>query len=132
MKTTLLATAAVLAFGVASLAPAYAEGEGNGEPFPGPSVQLTTRPTTFQNQYAARDVGAAQYPNVTGRPGTDLPGLAQNEVLPAQGNETIVQTANSLPRGFEDGTVAYAQAQSVHNWMVAHNQVAATSSYASR
>jgi len=31
-----------------------------------------------------------------------------------------VQTANSLPASFEEGTVAYAQANQVRNWMLAH------------
>lgn len=34
-------------------------------------------------------------------------------VLPAGGSEGAVQTAASLPGGFSDGTVAYAQAQSI-------------------
>ena len=126
---TLFAAVAALALGAASV-PAYAEG--NFEPFPGPSVALTTQHSAFQSQYATRDVGSAQYPNVTGRPGTNLSGLAQDELLPEQGQNRIVQTANSLPRGFEEGTVEYTEAQSVHNWIVAHNQAAPSSSYASR
>ena len=132
MRTTLFAAVAALALGAASVVPAYAEGEGNFEPFPGPSVALATQHPAFQSQYAARDVGSAQYPNMTGRPGTNLRGLAEDELLPEQAQNQIVQTANSLPRGFEDGTVAYTQAMSVHNWMVAHNQVAPSTGYASR
>ena len=132
MRNTLFAAVAALALGAASLVPAYAEGEGNGNPFPGPSVALSAQHQAFHGQYASRDVGSAQYPNVTGRPGTNLRGLAEDELLPEQGQNRIVQTANSLPRGFEDGTVEFTQAQSVHNWMVAHNQAAPSSSYASR
>ena len=31
-----------------------------------------------------------------------------------------MQTANSLPAHFDEGTVAYAQANRIHNWMLAH------------
>lgn len=40
-------------------------------------------------------------------------------VLPANGSEGAVQTAASLPSGFSDGTVAYAQAQSVARYLAA-------------
>ena len=124
MKTTLLAAAAVLSLGMASLAPAFAEGEGNGEPFPGPSVTLAQNAgPAYSYGYGHRDVGSAQYPDVAGNPGTHLTALGHAPVLPAQSNEAPIQTANSLPRGFEDGTVAYAQAQSMNAWVVAHNHV---------
>ncbi len=145
MKTLFLAAAAV-AFSLGA-APAFA-GEGNGDPFPF-SVQgqatrtyaapqqfsdtgsnaypnVTGRPGTglvnpagSQPQFA--DTGSNAYPNVVGRPGSDLPSLA-GDVLPTNGSEGTVQTANSLPSHFEEGTVAYAQATRVHNWMVAHAQ----------
>ena len=113
MRTTLLA--AVALFGL-SLAPALA-GEGNGDPFPGNFGTLTITQTLPQ----VADTGSAAYPDVTGRPGSDLPSL-QAEVLPPNGNgQGAIQTANSLPRGAEEGTVAYAQARSVHAWMLAHS-----------
>ena len=113
MKTTLLAAAAV--FGLL-LAPAFA-GEGNGDPFPGNYGTMTTTQSLPQ----VADTGSQAYPDLTGRPGSDLPSL-QAEVLPSNGNgEGAVQTANSLPRGAEEGTVAYAQARSVHVWMLAHS-----------
>ena len=112
MKTTFLTVAAL--FGLA-LVPAFA-GEGNGNPFPGNFGTLTTTQTFPQ----VADTGSNAYPDITGRPGSDLPSLMA-EVLPANGSEGAVQTANSLPRGAEEGTVAYAQARSVQTWMLAHS-----------
>jgi hypothetical protein len=99
MKTTLLTATALLGL---ALAPALA-GEGNGNPFPGNFGALTTTRTLPQ----VADTGSQAYPDLTGRPGSDLPSLMA-EVLPANGSEGAVQTANSLPRGAEEGTVAYA------------------------
>ena len=113
MKMTILAAIAVLSFG---LAPAMA-GEGNGEPFFNNAGSITTRTGLTAPQVA--DTGSAAYPNLAGRPGSDLPRLAGN-VLPSNGSESAVQTANSLPARFEEGTVAYAQANRIHNWMLAH------------
>ncbi len=110
MKSLFAAT--IVALGL-SLAPAMA-GEGNGEPFPNYSGSYTT---TAAPRYA--DTGSAAYPNIAGRPGSNLPSLA-GDVLPTNGSESVVQTANSLPSHFEEGTVAYAQATQIHNWMVAH------------
>ena len=125
-KFTLLAAAAVFSFGAAAITPAFA-GEGPGAPVPAQSFSSTRLP-----HQVARDVGQNQYPDVVGRPGANLSAaLGNDQVLPAVGNEQPVQTANSLPRGFEAGTVTYAQAQSVDRWMVAHNQ-AAPNSYAAR
>ena len=113
MKTILLTAAAL--FGLA-LAPALA-GEGNGDPFPGNYGTVITTQALPQ----VADTGSQAYPDLTGRPGSDLPSL-QAEVLPANGNgEGAIQTANSLPRGAEEGTVAYAQARSIHTWMLAHS-----------
>ena len=125
MRTTLLA-AAVLSLGLASLAPAYAEGEGNGEPFASPNVTLAQNAGpayTDGYSYGHRDVGSARYPDVAGNPGTTLTALGNDQMLPAQSNEASIQTANSLPGGFEDGTVAYAQAQSMNTWVLAHSHV---------
>ena len=113
MKITILAAAAVMSLG---LAPAIA-GEGTGEPFPNNAGAVTTQTALTGSQTA--DTGSAAYPNFAGRPGSDLPRLAGN-VLPASGSEGAIQTANSLPAHFEEGTVAYAQATHVQNWMLAH------------
>ena len=115
---TIIAAVAVLGL---SFAPAFAA-EGNSEPFPN---NETTAGTRIIRQAQAADVGSAQYPNVVGRPGSNLSRLA-GDVLPTNGSEGVVQTSNSLPRGFEEGTVTYAQAQSVNNWMLAHNQAGLT------
>lgn len=117
MKTTTLIAAALISFGIASsVAPAFA-GEGNGAPFDSSSYAVTrlSRPA-----YALRDVGSAQYPNTVGRPGSNLARLGNDQVLPVEANEGAIQTANSLPNGFEDGNVTYATAAKINGWMVAH------------
>ena len=113
MRNALLAALAALSF--ASL-PAFA-GDGTGEPFPNSAGAVTTQ--TFLSGSQIADTGSAAYPNFAGRPGSDLPRLAGN-ILPTSGSEGAIQTANSLPAHFEEGTVAYAQAKSVQNWMLAH------------
>ena len=114
MKHLFIAAAVAFSLGVA---PAIA-GEGNGEPFPNTVSGFTARTDAATQRYA--DTGSAAYPSVAGRPGSNLPGLA-GDLLPINGSEGAVQTANSLPARFEEGTVAYAQATSVRNWMLAHN-----------
>ena len=122
----IIAVIAALGIGAFSLGPAFA-GEGNGEPFDNNAAVLPTRTANLfpARSYAGPDVGSNSYPHVAGRPGANLTAL-DNEVLPANGSQGPVQTANSLPRGFEEGTVAYAQARSVHNWMMAHSGAAAS------
>lgn len=110
MKTTLLATAFALT--LAAAAPAFA-GEGNGNPFPNNAGPLATVATVQPTRVA--DVGSEALINPVGRPGTQLATLS-NEVVPVAGSEALVQTANSLPAGFEVGTVAYARAQSINRY----------------
>lgn len=98
MKTTLLALAAL----TIAAAPSFA-GEGNGEPF----AYRTPGVATYVGQQAA-DVGSAAYPDMTGRPGTQLI-LATADLVPQTGSEAPVQTANSLPAGAAQGNTAYAQ-----------------------
>lgn len=112
MKTLILA-AAIL--GLAAPAAFAAEGQGN------PFHYDTIVGTSLARQAQAPDVGSAQYPNIVGRPGSNLPRLAA-ATLPTDGSEGAVQTANSLPIGAEEGTVTYVQAQSVNRWMTAHTQ----------
>lgn len=120
MKTFILAAIVASSLG---LAPAMA-GEGNSEPFPLDAGSFTTHSALTAPRFA--DTGSEAYPSAVGRPGSDLPQLAGN-VLPSNGSESVVQTANSLPAHFEEGTVAYAQATRIHNWMLAHaNRNAAT------
>lgn len=97
MKTILLALAALTL-----AAPSFAQ-EGNGEPFP----YRTPGTTAYVGQQVA-DVGSAAYPDVTGRPGTQLT-VASADLAPQTGSEAVVQTASSLPVGAEQGAVAYAQ-----------------------
>lgn len=98
MKTTLIA-AALLTLGAL---PALA-GEGTGDIFalrtPGVSTAVVAE---------APDTGSAQYPNVAGRPGSFL-GVFASNLVPETGSEAPVQTANSLPRGAEQGNLAYVQ-----------------------
>ncbi len=102
MKTLLLAAVAFTALAL----PAFAA-EGNGEPFPNNVGGFTTVMTSSQRA----DVGSQAYPDVAGRPGSalDVANVAIANIVPDTGNEQPVQTANSLPRGFEQGMPAYAR-----------------------
>ena len=101
----------IIAASVFSLMMGVAQaGEGNGDPFPN-----TTTHGVVANQVLS-DTGSESTPAFG--PGVTV--LTQGDVLPANGSEGVVQTANSLPRGFEEGTVAYAQAQSMQRWALTH------------
>ena len=113
MKTILLAAIAMTALAL----PAFA-GEGNGEPFPNYSVIPTT--TAVLSQPA--DVGSNAYPDVTGRPGASI-SVASIGIVPDTGSEQPVQTANSLPRGFEQGMPVYAHLTPAHSIRVASNSI---------
>lgn len=58
------------------------------------------------------DVGSEAYPAYAGQPGSNLT-VVKDGLQPVTGSETTVQVANSLPPGFEVGTVAFAQARSL-------------------
>ncbi len=118
MKTTLLAAAA-LSLITATTARA---GEGNGEPFPFHAPGVTTY-VPFAT-YAA-DTGSAAYPDLAGR-SSQVVTAGNSDLLPTVGSEGAVQTANSLPHGFEDGTVALGQAQSVQRYLAQQQAVAQT------
>lgn len=113
MKTTFIA-AALLAL---TMGMAHAESEGNGEPFP----NVASSGNVVANQVLS-DTGSEAAP----RFGRGVTLLTQGDVLPTDGTESAVQTANSLPRSFEAGTVAYAQAQSVQRWAAAHQRASAS------
>lgn len=113
MKTTFIA-AALLAL---TMGMAHAESEGNGEPFP----NHASTGNVVANQVLS-DTGSEAAP----RFGRGVTLLTQGDVLPTDGTESAVQTANSLPRGFEAGTVAYAQAESVQRWAAAHQRASAS------
>ena len=76
------------------------------------SVESPQTPSVVQGGGTAAGGGSEAYPafaaaqSVPVSAGADL-------LLPANGSEGVLQTAASLPRGFSEGTVAYAQAQSV-------------------
>lgn len=99
MKTILLAAIALTAFAM----PAFA-GEGTGEPFPNYNNGTTV---TVSSQRADR--GSNAYPNVVGRPGSAVNVYAAADLVPETGSQQSVETANSLPRGFERGLPVYAQ-----------------------
>ena len=62
------------------------------------------------------DTGSETYPSSV--PGSAV-AMTQGPVLATNGGEAIVQTANSLPRGFAVGTPAYEYAQSVQRYYAA-------------
>ena len=118
----LLIAASVLAM---STGAAFA-GEGNGNPFPfaggqaiadvptnviqtGQTPMMTRMPPNSVS-YSRTAMAAAirQYANVP---------VTTGQVLPTNGSQAPVQTANSLPPNAEDGTVAYEQAQSVGRYL---------------
>ncbi len=100
MKSAFLAMVAV--FGLTTGAALAAEGNGNPFPFQAPG-QVTANPLTS-------DTGSQAYPNFA--VGEPVP-VIEGQVLPQNGSEGSVQTANSLPPGFENGTAAYEEAQRV-------------------
>ena len=103
---TVFAVAALAA--CVSAGQAFAEGEGNGDPFPFQAGHQVGSGRAF-----VADTGSAAYPQVTGS--TAQPSaLARLE--PVAGSEAAVQTSGSLPRGFAGGSVASAQARSVNRY----------------
>jgi hypothetical protein len=94
-----------------SLATSAFAGEGNGDPFPfHPSL------ATISVGGAARDTGAAQYPNGTNGYATINTQFGQPSLANNGGAEAGIQTANSLPVNALVGTAAYADAQRVNDW----------------
>ena len=110
MKITIMTALAAATFALAPLAHAS---EGNGDPFP---FAAPGTMTTAQAQVA--DTGSEAFPNVAGRPGSALAVVADG-LLPGVGSEAPVQTAGSLPTGFEVGTPSHAYAQSVNRHFAA-------------
>jgi len=108
----LLAAIAVTALAL----PAFA-GEGNGEPFP-----HSNNGTTTSVGSARADTSSNAYPNVVGRPGSAVNMYAAN-VVPETGSQQSAQTANSLPRGFEQGMPVYAQRLMARPAVVAGNSI---------
>ena len=100
-KSFLVAASLTLSALALGAGPALAQ-EGNGNPFP----LRTPGVTTIVTAQSVPEVGSASYPDVRGRPGSAL--FASAEPVVGLSNEAPVQTANSQPVGFTDGTAAYA------------------------
>ena len=83
--------------------PAFAQ-EGNGNPFPNRTPGVST--AVQAAQYAGSGSGQEAYPDVRGRPGASL--FVSSEPAVGLANEAPVQTANSQPAGFTNGTAAFA------------------------
>ncbi len=109
LKATFTAAVAVLSL---LAGPVLAESEGNGDPFPFQAGLQATAGSPF-----ATETGSTAYPRTTGNT-TQPSALARLE--PASGSEAGVQTANSLPRGFDNGSVASTQASSVNRYLANH------------
>ena len=114
MNTTLRAAVTALSLVAATAAHAASGGgAGNGDPFPfhAPGITVVNPPP-----YA--DTGSIAYPDLAGRP-SQVVTAGGPDGVPMTGSQAGVETANSLPRGFQDGTVAYAQQQSVQRYLAA-------------
>ena len=107
MKAQYLIAALTLA--VAGAGPAFA-GEGNYDPFP-----PATNGTRVMSSPALADTGSESTPTFNG-PSVRITTAG---TLPTNGSEGVVQSANSLPTGFENGTAAYEYAQSVNRYFAA-------------
>lgn len=112
MKTILFAAVAATALALPALA-----GEGNGEPFASYGNGTTTIVTSQR-----ADLGSNAYPDVVGRPGSAL-NLRVADLVPETGSEQPIQTANSLPRGFEQGMPVYARRIPAQPTFVAGNTI---------
>ena len=104
MKTTILAAVTALSITAAA---AHAESEGAGDRF-----AFSTPGVTVVGPQLYADTGSAAYLDLRGHPSRIMTAGGSDEV-PVTGSEGTVQTANSLPRGFVEGTAAYAQNRSV-------------------
>jgi hypothetical protein len=121
MKTTLIAAAAALSLVAATAAHAQDPSlETGSEAYP------TPRSTGEFRRAAPTGVGTGSeaYPDLTGRPFWVVT-VGSPDRVPMTGSEAGVETANSLPRGFAEGTVAYTQAQSLQRY-VAQNAAGPT------
>ena len=115
MNATLRAAAALslVAATAAHAASGGGAGIGNGDPFPFHASGITVvNPPTYA------DTGSIAYPDLAGRP-SQVVTAGGSDAVPMTGSQGGAETANSLPRGFEEGTVAYAQQQSVQRYVAA-------------
>ncbi len=105
MNTKIIIAVTVAALSLATTAFAESEG-GTAQVFPVPTG-------TFSASVPLRDTGSQQY-QAYGAGQTRA--VFDNTVLPSLGQNGAVQTANSLPKGFEDGTPQFMEAQSINRW----------------
>jgi hypothetical protein len=117
----------LIAASVLALSTGAAFAEGNGEPFPffgGQAaaavpthvIQMTGQ-TPLMTKMPPNSVSYGRTAMATAiRQYVAVP-VTSGRVLPTTGSQAPVQTANSLPPGFEDGTVPYEQAQSVERYL---------------
>ena len=103
---------AAAALGLAFIGQAHAEGEGNGDPFPHRAPARI-----YQGAAIVADTGSQPYPTITGQ---SVFSPVATQIAAASGNEAPVQSLNSLPSGFEEGTVTFAQQRSVERWASGH------------
>ena len=76
-------------------------------------IAVTVAALSLATTAFAADTGSQQYP----APNPALSFAPQGDpVLMENGQNRPVETANSLPRGFENGTADYRDAQSVNQW----------------
>jgi len=119
MKTPLPAMIAVAALAIRL--PAYS-GEGDGRDFPGllQPHAVVANPTISQT-------GSEAYPAAVS---TVLNPVVAGNVVQPNGGEGIVQTANSAPPGFANGTPAFRYAQSVNRYWASRPAVGSARSVA--
>jgi hypothetical protein len=121
-----------------STAAAFA-GEGNGDPFPfaatgpmvaavptSPTQETGTTPMWFKNP--PNSLPDSQAAVASANRNYLYVGSTNGNVLPTNGSEGAVQTANSMPAGAEQGTAAHETAQAVARYWAQQqaNQAART------
>ena len=107
MSIKIAVAVAILSLGLTAVQ-AYAETEGSGDPF---AFRATAQASTARPVFS--DTGSEAFPQLTGEM-NQQPSVAQ--MAAASGSEMAVQTTNSLPHGFEEGTTAYAQAETLKRY----------------
>ncbi|HYZ64709.1 MAG TPA: hypothetical protein VE650_19820 [Acetobacteraceae bacterium] len=128
MKYVLIAASLLaLSTGAASAA------EGNSDPFPftAPGGLMAHIPTTPGQEVGQTPRMSTKPPNAMNG-GTrvaaavhsqyQVVGTSSRGVLPTVGSQAPVQTANSLPQGFQNGMTGYEQARSVQRYLAQQQQ----------
>ena len=110
MSLKIVASIAMLSLGLTAVQAYAGEGAGNPFPFSGPAVPSDGHPF-------AASTGSEAFPQLTGEV-TQPQSLAAMEL--SYGSETPVQSANSLPNNFADGTAPFAQARIQQRYIARH------------